>query len=783
MVMKKLFLKQLRDMMQSKGQFIAIILVIAVGIAFYTGLATSHSSINNMVKAFYKDQNLADLWVYYGGIDDAGVAKINAINGVVRAEGVTRIDAVLTSGKGEFFVQSLPKGNNINKPSIISGSLPNGNTQCIIDKGYAEANNLNIGDSLNIIINNRTSSLTISGTYISPEYIYLVKNVEELIPDHKKFGALFVNQSLIEEICGKTAYKEVVIDAKEDADLKALQKAIEEQTNAYGYGYALGREYIASYAMLKSDIDQLKALAFIFPNIFFLVAAVIIFISMSRNVESQRNQIGIMKAIGERNVTILIHYLSFTVLSCISGSIIGSLAGVLLLPQGLYSSYNLVYTLPAIHPSGYATSVLTATVLSLLFGIAATIFSCIKTLKEVPAQAMRPKPPKKVKEIFLERNGKLWAKIPYNKKLILRNIFVNKKRAILSSFGIIGCVGLIIASLAFNDELNKILKDQYENIFRYDVSVTLNAPVFHKDALNFDDGNITGIYEQASIPLSYHNGNKDTTINLYALDEDNQAVSLFDTYGSRLSFPRNGVIVSKKYADKNKVKTGDFIDVKLIPPMQSSKTIRAQVKGIAVMYLSQDMYTTFNFLDSLNISAPVDTVYLTVKDAANIQNTVSGLKSDSRVKTAISKGEISEKVNSSMGVMNTFIAIMIFASAILALTVVFNISSINIYERRRDIATLKVLGNFNKEVNSLVFTENLFITAFGSIFGIGFGVLVFYILTQTMAPESMMMPIIIKPLSVIIAIGLGFMFTLLANQMLRRKIKKIDMVESLKSVE
>lgn len=521
----------------------------------------------------------------------------------------------------------------------------------------------------------------------------------------------------------------------------------------------------------------------VLPNVFFLVAAIIIFISMSRNVELQRGQIAIMKAIGKSNAAIMMHYLSFSIICGIVGSIIGSLLGVLLLPQALYSSYKMVYTLPSIKPSGYGVSVLSATSLAILFGIVATLFSCYKTMKEVPAQAMRPKPPKKIKEIWFEKNEKLWARFSYSKKLILRNIFVNKKRAILSSVWIIGSVGLIIASLTFNDDINLMLKEQYQNIFKYDVSATLNTPVLYKDPLNFNDSNIKGIYKQAAIPISYNNGKKDTTINLYALDKNNEAIALFGKSGKQLTLPNDGVIISEKFADTNHIKVGDFIGMKLIPYMQASKTIKTQVKGIAVMYLSQDIYTSFGYLDTLNVIAPVETVYLTVKDADSVNNTISILKSDNRVKVASSKSEIADKVNSSMQVMNTFIVVMILASAILALTVVFNISSINIFERHRDIATLKVLGYYPKEVNSLVFTENLFITGFGSIFGIGFGVILFYALSQTMVPDSMMVPIIIKPLSVVIAISLGFGFTVIANQMLRRKIKKIDMVESLKSVE
>lgn len=253
--MKKLFLKMLRDMLQSKGQFIAIILVIGVGITFYTGFSTTHNSIYNMETSFYKSQNLGDLWVNYGGIDEAGVSKINSMNGVNHAEGVIRLDGKLSNGDSEFFIQSLPNGNDINKPSLIDGSLPEGKKDCIVDKGYADANNVKIGDTMNITVNGKLDSLKISGIYISPEYIYLVKNIEDLLPNHKKFGVLLVNMDFMTDIAGKTTYNEVVVDAKDNTNLTALEKTIESETAAFGYGYSIDRDHEISYAMLKSDID------------------------------------------------------------------------------------------------------------------------------------------------------------------------------------------------------------------------------------------------------------------------------------------------------------------------------------------------------------------------------------------------------------------------------------------------------------------------------------------------------------------------------------------------
>ncbi|MDR1329414.1 MAG: ABC transporter permease [Oscillospiraceae bacterium] len=772
-MMKHLFLKLLRDIKAAKGQYIAITLVVALGVAFYVGLASASSSVRANVDAFYEEQKLADLWAVFPSADDSVIEQIRALPDVLAADG--RFTGVASFGESEFAVRSLPETPSVNIPAVKSGRLPIGAGECNIDGEYADANGLSAGDMLDVSINGADYALNIVGTVNSPEILFLAKNISEGA-NHNVYGALFVSGKQF------NAYNEAVIKAAPNADLTALKSDIEN----LGAVVVLGRDRQLSYVMLDTDISQFDKLGVILPNIFFIVAAAIIFISMSKNVETQRGQIGNMKALGVRRGAITLHFLGYTVVTCALGCVLGALLGVFALLPGLQAVFNTMYTMPPQTPTGFVRSIAVASALAFAFGVCATVISVRKPLKESPASAMRPKPPKNVKPTPFENFPRLWNCFSFGTKIILRNLFMNKGRAILSSVGIVGCVGLMLAAFSFMDCINDVLSGKFYQTNLYDLNVSLKTP---SADIEFGDD---AAWRHGSISANFSSGGAEVATDLVALDADCDAIALYsengvrlmfgeNAYSSRLDyFPKDGVIIPKLYADRHNLSIGDALKLTLTPVIGEPRTMTVAIRGVAMEYLGQDIYTAFEYLDELGETLPVLTYLVQTDDAKGLADT---LKENPAVRSAYTVDEIASSWDDMLSVLRTVVFVLIAASAVLALTVVYNISAINIFDRRRDVATLKVLGYRKREVNRLVFTENLIMTGFGSLFGIGAGAGFLRLIIGFVATDEVMMPIIMPPLSIAIAVVLGFAFTILANQLLRGKIRGIDMVESLKSVE
>jgi putative ABC transport system permease protein len=781
--MKKLFKKLLRDIRRSLGQFCAITIVSAIGVMLLTGMAVVHLGLSSSTNEYYKQSNLADLSAYFLGIDDAGINKIKDIAGVKDAYGRLFLKAENTNNKSSFFVHTVSSDEKINIPVLNKGYIPKTNDECMIDYSYAKENNLSLGDQLKVSINQKNYTFTISGIFNTAEYVYLIEDpTKSLIPDHKIFGLLYVNKSLIKSPVDSNSYNEVLVTLDKSADESLVGKKIESETTNYGFGHITLKKNQLSYSQLQSDIDTADSMSKLFPYIFFLVAAVIIFISMSRTVQSERSQIGVMKALGISSRSITFHYMSYSMASGLIGGLLGNLLGILILPGLMFDTYKMLYTFPHITLTGFWWYIVISVLVVLLFGIAATLFSAARTLKEMPAQCMRPVPPKKVHKTWLEKRTRLWNRISYKNKLIFRNIFLNKWRVVLSSIGVIGCVGLLLCGFGLKEATKAFIDIQFNVIQKFDSMVLISTPVKYEEPVPFTNSNIAVADKMSAIKVTV-TARKKISSTLYVLPENNKSIQLFDSNDKNLVLSKEGIVVPYKLALENNIKIGDTVSIKLESVLYGNRNIDVKIASICVQYVSQDFYTSYEYLQKFNIDSYINGYYVTIKDPAHATDTNAYLASVKNVKSIAIKAQLKDQLASVYKIMNTMVYILIVMSGCLALAVIFNISSINIFERRRDIATLKVLGYHKKEINSLVHVENLIITAFGCVIGIFFGAVIYKQVLIVTVSEDIYLPYKITFNMVFLSILLAFAFTVFTNFMLRGKTNKIDMVESLKSVE
>lgn len=779
--MEKLIKKLLRDMLAAKGQFISIILIIATGVGFFAGLFTMSESLTKNVNAFYAETNLADIWAYYGGIDQAGLGRLQGIDGVTGVEGRVKVEALSSDADDAktYFVYTLPEDATINKPYLTQGTLPKDATQCLLCEPTAKADGLAVGDTLGVTIAGVPYTFTISGLFLSPEYVFQVKDASVAVPDYTHFGVVFVSQAMLSQLTGGTMeYNEVSITVQEGTDANDVITALAQATGDYHYAYALTRNKQTSYSIIDYKIGSISKVAKVFPVLFFVVAAALIFISMSRMVASQRGQIGIMKALGKTTGTITWHYISFAIVAGLIGGVFGALIGATVLPWFILGIITQFFTMPPVVLYGAPLYAAIGAVLSIIIGSFATFLSCRLILKESAAQLMRPKPPKNAKKIWLEKRTGLWKQLSYKTKLILRNLFLNTRRTVLGSVGVICGCALILASFAIQGTFSFCMDDYLNNGNNFDYQVVLEQPSDSFEGTLGSYSSVESVSATAKLSAVLALSSEEVETTLTALPASTDAIRLFSADGERMYLPASGVLVSEKLAGAHGVGVGDDITVRIMGAGGATE-VKVQVAGIFRSFFGQGLYASFDALAKLGVPPAIASYYLSTSSDADM----AAIKDLPGVKAVYTKQDTEDSLASAQSLIFTVILIMIIASAILTLTVIFNITSINIYDRRRDIATLRVLGYHHKEVSRLILIENLIITAFGAIVGTALGFAMQYALIGFIGTADTDFPFMVVGYSVPLAIGAVFLFTIIANFLSKGKIKHIDMVESLKSVE
>ena len=790
MVMNQLNKKLFNDIKKTKGQFISILIISMFGTMLLTGMSVVHSSLKNTVDQYYEESNLADLTISYTDMDDKGIQEISDIKGIEEIGWRKKIEGFNLQNDSTVLIHTVNKEDPINKIKMASGNYPIEKMSCIIGEAYAKSNDIKNGDTLTIKINGEDYNLKVSGNFNTAEYTYLVQNAtESMIPDNNKYGLLYISEETYEEMTFATQsdLNEVLIklrdDISDDEEIDNIIEEIKEKTNKYGYIFESKKTDQPSYMKIDSEIQTTGSMSKVFPYVFFLVCAAIIFITMQRNVRNERGQIGIMKALGISRTNIAIHYIGYAVSSSVIGAILGNILGIILLPKVQFSSYDTLYTLPEIELDNCLGYMFISVVVLLIFSITASLLAVFDTLKEKPAQCLRPVVLEKRKQILLEKWDFLWRNLSHRTKLILRNIFFNKTRCFLSSLGVIGCVGLLFCGFGLLDVTGEFIQNHFEIIQKYDILLTLETPTTWESDIDILDKDIDKIDKQSVMPVSFKIKDNSYNNTMYVVERDNSSVELYDINKKTISYPKDGVILPYKIARDTGVEIGDKITLKIESDYYENKEIEVNIAAISELYISQDIYVSYDYLESLSIDPLVTGYYLTYMENANSDRLIDSLKNKDEYRGVSVKSEQREQFDTLYGSTKQTVFVLILLSASLVFSAIFNISSINIFERTRDLATLKVLGYYNKEVYSLVDNENLLITILGSIFGIIFGIWIFKQVLLASETDSMYYAFEIKTSIIFISITITLLFTLITNLILRRKINRIDMVSSLKGVE
>lgn len=579
-----------------------------------------------------------------------------------------------------------------------------------------------------------------------------------------------------------------IADAKVQlADAKKEIEQIEKPT-----WYIYDRSHLPEYSGYGDNADRMKAIGEVFPLIFFLVAALISLTTMTRMVEEERTLIGTLKALGYSKKSIAAKYLGYAVLATLTGGIFGVMIGEKILPYIIITAYKIMYRhLPDVEiPYNLYYGVL-ACVAALLCTVAATIFSCMKELKEQAAELMRPPAPKQGKRVFLEYIPFLWKRLNFTWKSTVRNLMRYKKRFFMTIFGIGGCMGLMLVGFGLKDSISSIVPLQYEDIQLYDGNVILQSDVTMQEKQEVyealeKNSQVVATAEDLlqKITIEHDGVSKEVYLNVPEnVEKFSDFVVLQDrTTKEKYQLTDKGAVLTEKMAKELGVSAGDTVTIK----EENEKERTVKISQICENYMSHYLYMTPAVYKAAYGKEPkYNSIYYrtegrTTKEAELVGE--AALKLDGALSVSYTT-ELRQQVDDMLQSLDIVIVVLIISAGMLAFVVLYNLNNINITERKRELATLKVLGFYDKEVTEYVYRENILLTLIGSVFGMLLGKILHRFIIVTVEIDSVMFGRNINTISFVYAFLLTVVFSLFVNWVMYFKLKKINMVESLKSVE
>ena len=583
---------------------------------------------------------------------------------------------------------------------------------------------------------------------------------------------------------GKAEADEKIADAEEKiAD--ARRKVADIESCEW---YLFSRSYNPGYTGYGQDAERMANLASVFPVIFFLVAALVCLTTMTRMVEEQRVQIGSLKAMGYSGLAISRKYLLYGLLPSLTGGVFGLVIGYILFPKMIFTAYQIMYQMPNIELRAYggisAYSLLAAVACTTL----ATLWACLATLRETPASLMRPRTPKAGKRVFLEYIKPLWRKMSFTHKVTARNLFRYQKRFWMTVIGIGGCTALIIAGFGMRSSLLFTMSRQYDDLFHYSAQVTLSSNVLPEERQAVEDFLAGDSRVVNDVPCTASSATVITSsysttayVEVMEAGEIGKVIDLLDCKtGEPITMEDTGVYIDQKLSELLKVSVGDtfFLD--------GDARGDVTVAGIYEHYTGHFIYMTPSYYEQTLHADSEPNAYLmnfTSDDTDTCNAIFEKLLSMNGVVTTSRMRDTQDTYMHSMERVDFVVVIIILAAAALAMVVLFNLSNINITERQRELATIKLLGFYDKEVSAYVYRENIVLTVFGILMGCFMGHWLHIYLVRSTEIDLMMFGRQTAPSAYVYAAILTALFSLLVNVLAHFKMKKIDMVESLKSAE
>ena len=867
--MKNIF----REIFQSKARFFSILILIMLGVAFYTGLKAVGPDMLLTASKYYDTYELADLEVMSTyGLDESDMSLLQEAEGIKDVQFGYSTDVLLKDSNLVAKVYSTSaESEGINSYHIEKGRMPEKSGEIAVDAKLS----YQIGDQISFIQNDGSeytdtfsnTSFTVVGVVSSPKYIENTKRGSSSIGNGEVSGFVVIPEvdfnmdvfSVAYITFQNTANLEAYSSQYETVNenhLAAIEALLEEQPekrfnkmkeaaqsaidqgeselqqskNALAFMsgqleeselqeaeakiaateleltaakeqlsqlelpkyYVLDRTSYPGYVEFQENADRLNSLSTVFPVIFFLVAVLVCLTTMTRMVEEQRTQIGLMKALGYRNGDIISKFLIYGSLASILGAAAGLIIGFELLPRIIVNAYSVMYNMPSLEIVYSPKLIAISTVIGLLCTGVTAVVGTRSELRVNAAALMRPKAPKSGQRILLERCSFIWKRLNFTSKVTARNIFRYKQRMFMTILGVAGCTALIFTGFGLRDSINDLVPLQFGEIMNYDAMVITDSNADVEDRQQYkkllqDTEEIkaeTSIAQYSLTAKKKGQANHDVTVVVPEDVEEYQAFMHLRTRktGELQKIHGDGAVISEKLSKLLNVEIGDELQLS----NQENDQFTVKVLGITEMYVGHYAYMTNDYYQSIfneDVSYNTDLLQLDNVSESWKDAFAEQLIQNDTVSAVTYLDTISALLADTMESLNIVVVVLITCAGMLAFVVLYNLTNINVSERIRELSTIKVLGFYPKEVTMYVYRENIFLTILGIGIGYGLGLFLHRFVIRTAEIDELLISPAIHVTSFIFSGLLTVLFAVIVMIFMHWKLKKIDMIEALKSIE
>ena len=755
-----LFKKMLRDIAKHKTQFLSIFLMAFLGVFVFAGVGGESVGLEVSVNDYYDATNLADGWIYSANLDDDFVDKVNNLSPTKDSERQLVLDSIGNFSNDPEITLHFLENNTISKFYLLEGEDVNisDGDGVWLDKKFADAKDLKVGDNISFTFNGVTIEKEIKGLGYSPEYVYHASD-SSILPDFNKMGFAYLSYEAFP--LSDVPYNVLLVDfngnASEYNDL--LSDKLDGDYNSF-----VEQAENPSVSQFSEEIDQHKMMGDIFPVVFILIALLILLTTMTRIIAHQRTQIGILKAVGYTNKSIIFHYVSYGFWLVLAGAILGLILGPLTLPNLFYPSMSATYIMPEWKPA-WSMNFIYVAIIMVVMSLLVSYFAVRSISSENPADTIRPKAPKISSTGFVEKFG-FWNKLSFNVRWNYRDAKRNKFRALMTIVGVMGCAALLVSAFGMYDGMHDLKEWEYSQINHYDSKLIVNDNATISSIDNIAEEVNGDKLMEGAIEIESATAKKSGS--LLVLNDTN-LVTPTDYDRNEVKIANDEVSISQKMADMLGVGIGDTVKWHIIG---SDKWVNTTIDKIHADPISQGFIMSSDKLVDLDLNyTPTSIVTSEHVD-----------KNYSDIKAVNSMNDMTSSWDEMTESMMLLVYILIFFACLLAVVVLYNWGLLSFTEIEREIATLKVLGFKTSALRRLLLTQNLWFTAIGFVLGLPLGYYILDIMWQSSGDSFYILPSISLSNFLLTAV-ITFALSIIVNLMFSRKIKKLDMVESLKGVE
>ncbi len=748
----------LRDMRKHKAQFISIFLMAFLGVFVFTGISGEYIGLEVNIDEYYEETNLADGWIYSPYLNDLFLYQVDILGPTTQMDRQLVVDSVADFENDPEITLHFVENHTISKFYLMEGKPLdiNDSDGVWLDKSFADAKGLKVGDRISFESEGYVIDKEIKGLGYSPEYVYHASQYS-VMPDYSKIGFAYLSHKAFPE--DTVPYN--VLNVKFEGSPDTFSKLLDYRLNGY-YSTFLKQSEHPSVYQFSEEIAQHKMMANIFPVVFIIVSMLILLTTMTRIITHQRMQIGILKANGFKDRTITLHYISYGFWLVLSGSILGLILGPMVVPPIFYPSMIRAYKLPLWSPAGNMTFIYLV-VLMALFSLAVSYHAISSISHEKPSDAIRPKTPKVSTSGFVERL-KIWKRLSFNFRWNYRDTKRNRLRSLMTIIGVMGCSALLIGAFGLYDGMNDIKEWEYGQIEHYDSKLIIDDDT----SLSQIDAAVRDVGGEKIMEESIELERSDTKkLGEILVLNDTDLITPTDKDKNKIEIGTDEVSISQKMADMLNISIGDTVKWHI---MGSDKWIKTKIDKIHADPISQGLIMSPHKLEELGLNYTPTSIIT----SQHVNKTYDGFKTTNTLDD-IEKGwdQITQTVW-------LFIYILSLFACILAIIVLYNLGLLSFTEIEREIATLKVLGFKSSDLRRLLLTQNLIFTTIGFILGVPLGLYILDLM-WTSSGNSFYVITSLTITNLIVSAAITFSLSILVNLMFSNKIKKLDMVESLKA--